>query len=1037
MNTTSISSNIKPKQQQRMKRSFILRNDWLKYAGGIAHTAYENSEDKCVYAQLVEYLLNPPSGNPSKFINKRRTSEMALFAFFQEKINELHLNDEYPDFAIDSGVSSQLIAMLCDHLKRNMYAFDESQRMFHTITRNTSKNYSPIVYYKLHGHCYLIDDVSMIKSVATINAMKGNKIITNTLTDAVKTEIKMDVFHLEKYIVSESKEMVEGIYLLNQSNFDDEIIDFISLFKNVPMTKSCKSNVVEIKFEVGMVIKKENKKYVIICIDSTHGENYDYEQIKNVANNCDITYINDGIGSLILSILEKGGKSCREYLAPVQRTSFIESCGNKCAVCSLPCDAFEIDHIIPLAGGGSNDCSNLQILCNKCHKEKTIHENKSGAYKEKVNESSVFNKYVLDNIINESEWKSWAFIEKAPHEASLLKGDFLTHKYDMVKCRKNIAYHSKYEFPVYSVMDIPTTFSGTVQCGMYYINSDKTFPFRGCGWYCEPIVAYGLSQDIIKLTDIKLEFVPSVKLPANHFQKPIDILLDAFKCEPSLLKYCINSLIGLLGRTKRNSTKIRFSLCKHEAAGWWGDKDPKCNVFIKNIELNNGEILYEGIFSEDVDVEAINYCLYKQIVEMEAVELHKLESIICKNGGVPLDRNTDAIRYARKDPIELIEYWDEEKTILKYQKELAKPLSCEVFGGFCRKQELDLSIFDLNWNIQDDYLGCAEDEACRVVDTNMSMHIDGYAGTGKTFLVNNIIRELKQREKNYLAFSPTNKGARLIGGNTIHSIYYKFKSNRKALFAKMEKVEYIFIDEVSMMIKDFYQLFVLIKRSFPSIKFIIAGDFGQLPPVRDNWTGDYENSPAMHSLCDGQRIKLSKCRRSDRKLFDLCRSVETIDITQFKPTEDTYLNLAYTHDTRIKINNQCMKRYLGSNTGVAIPKDKKNPKTQNVRLSKGMPIIAHTTNKQMNILNSQTFEIIDINSQSFTIINDDVPVKIPNINFHKHFYLGFCITIHASQGETYSSKYTIHDWKFTRFCEKAKYVAMSRGTNISNIQIAQ
>ena len=76
-----------------------------------------------------------------------------------------------------------------------------------------------------------------------------------------------------------------------------------------------------------------------------------------------------------------------------------------------------------------------------------------------------------------------------------------------------------------------------------------------------------------------------------------------------------------------------------------------------------------------------------------------------------------------------------------------------------------------------------------------------------------------------------------------------------------------------MMIKDFYQLFTLIKRSFPSIKFIIAGDFGQLPPVNDSWQGDYENSPAMHRLCDGQRIKLSTCRRSDRKLFDLCRSV--------------------------------------------------------------------------------------------------------------------------------------------------------------------
>ena len=235
------------------------------------------------------------------------------------------------------------------------------------------------------------------------------------------------------------------------------------------------------------------------------------------------------------------------------------------------------------------------------------------------------------------------------------------------------------------------------------------------------------------------------------------------------------------------------------------------------------------------------------------------------------------------------------------------------------------------------------------------------------------------------------------------------------------------------MIKDFYQLFTLIRRSFPSIKFIIAGDFGQLPPVNDSWQDDYENSPAMHSLCDGQRIKLSTCRRSDKELFDLYRSVQTIDITQFKPTQDTCLNLAYTHETRIKVNNQCMKRYLRSNPGIAIPKDTKNSKRQNVKLSKVMPIIAHTTNKKMNILNSQTFEIIDINTENFTIINDDVRVKLPIIDFHKHFYLGFCMIIHASQGETYSSKYTIHDWCFTRFCEKAKYVAMSRGTNINNV----
>ena len=134
-------------------------------------------------------------------------------------------------------------------------------------------------------------------------------------------------------------------------------------------------------------------------------------------------------------------------------------------------------------------------------------------------------------------------------------------------------------------------------------------------------------------------------------------------------------------------------------------------------------------------------------------------------------------------------------------------------------------------------------------------------------------------------------------------------------------------------------------------KFITAGDFSQLPPVNDNWQGDCENSPAMHSLRDGQRSKLKTCRRSDRKLFDLCRSVQRINTKQFQPSQDTYLNLAYAHDTRIKINNQCMKRYLGSNPGIVILKAKKNPKTQNVTLSKSMTIIAHTRNKQMNILN--------------------------------------------------------------------------------------
>jgi DNA replication protein DnaC len=646
---------------------------------------------------------------------------------------------------------------------------------------------------------------------------------------------------------------------------------------------------------------------------------------------------------------------------------------------------------------------------------------------------------VLDNIVKKNEWKTWSFVETVPValENGNLDENIKTFKYDMRKCRKNITYYSKYEFPVFSVMDIPRTFSGTLQCGLFYVNTTNIYPFRGCGWYSQPIVEYGLSLNLIRIEDIQMEFLPSKKLPAEHFQKSIDILMQAFAVEPNLQKLSINSLIGLFGKTKRSSSLTKFTLCPHEASQWWGDKDIKSEVFIKNVKLDNNEILYNGIFTEQVDVEGMKYCLYKQVLEMEALELHKLESVIKRNGGIILDRNTDAIRYAKSKEIEIVEYWDDEKTVLKYQKELAKPLTCQMLPRLCRGHEIDLSVFNLKWNTQYDYED-AEEEASRIVDNNTSIHIDGRAGTGKTYLINRVIDELKSRGKTYMCFSPTNKGARLIGGNTIHSIYFKFKSNKKALFAKIEKVDYIFIDEVSMMVKEFYQLFILIKRSFPKINFIIAGDFGQLPPVNDDWTGDYENSPAMNGLCDGNRIKLMKCRRADRELFELCQSVENIDTSRFTPKKETYLNLAYTHETRIKINKKCMNRFIKetNHTGIFIPKDQKNPKTQDITLTKGMPIIAHTTNKKLNILNSQQFIITDVSNEYFTIEIDKISTKLKINKFNHLFYLGFCITIHASQGETFKGVYTIHDWKFNRFCSKAKYVAMSRGTDINNIQIA-
>ena len=127
---------------------------------------------------------------------------------------------------------------------------------------------------------------------------------------------------------------------------------------------------------------------------------------------------------------------------------------------------------------------------------------------------------------------------------------------------------SNFEFPVYSVMDSVVEFGkyDTIKVGFYYIETENTFPFRGCGWYSHPLVCLGLDDNIITKTDIKLKLESSKTLPKNHFQDKIDNLLGAFSSEPDLQKLCINAYIGLMGKSSQESSKTEFTLCKYEAA---------------------------------------------------------------------------------------------------------------------------------------------------------------------------------------------------------------------------------------------------------------------------------------------------------------------------------------------------------------------------------------------------------------------------------------------------------------------------------------
>ena len=133
LNSEKVKKDRKPKIKQMMKRSYVLKNDWLYYAKNIADYAYDHTDDTCVYHQLTKYLLEPPTGRPTKFITGEKTSPTAIYNFLKSRTTEF----DYPNFnSIQDGVSTEQVGQLCREVKRNLYVYDEDDKCFYSELNN-------------------------------------------------------------------------------------------------------------------------------------------------------------------------------------------------------------------------------------------------------------------------------------------------------------------------------------------------------------------------------------------------------------------------------------------------------------------------------------------------------------------------------------------------------------------------------------------------------------------------------------------------------------------------------------------------------------------------------------------------------------------------------------------------------------------------------------------------------------------------------------------------------------------------------------
>jgi DNA replication protein DnaC len=138
-----------------------------------------------------------------------------------------------------------------------------------------------------------------------------------------------------------------------------------------------------------------------------------------------------------------------------------------------------------------------------------------------------------------------------------------------------------------------------------------------------------------------------------------------------------------------------------------------------------------------------------------------------------------------------------------------------------------------------------------ITKKKQSLFITGPAGVGKTHLLTAIYNSLKARGEKIVLTSTTGISALNLGGITIHKLmglqnhsdmgYIGFMKSSflfRGISMRMTKVDYIIIDEVSMLRADTFELInEILKQVTQSNKpfggkvMIFTGDFYQIPPV--------------------------------------------------------------------------------------------------------------------------------------------------------------------------------------------------------------
>ena len=384
----------------------------------------------------------------------------------------------------------------------------------------------------------------------------------------------------------------------------------------------------------------------------------------------------------------------------------------------------------------------------------------------------------------------------------------------------------------------------------------QLLPFVGPGWYPKVSIAAMLETGVCRWDHIPLGIYARGHVGAATLRRALERMDAAWpEGEEHMAKLSVNAMIGLWARRADVIYSVRSSSCQLDGPG---------ADFTQSFCYGEGSV-WDFVYTRRLLTNGTYRPIHDAVLGFEHCMVAKARRLLAAPPQYVKQVKTDCLLLqglpkSRQESLEALTRLRHQDGTPVFRVEECKPL---LGRSAPPRMEAERPALRRWREVEDPLEHCA---------AGNSLLLTGLPGTGKTYLARKIVARLREQGEAVHLVSKTHCSAQNLGLGAQTADHWVRRYVRNG---SVQKLDWLVVEEITQLDMALWADLACVGLN-PGVKFLLLGDFRQLPAVLDSWAGQPISAPLEHSqlvldLAGGHRHELTENMRSDPGIFDFVK----------------------------------------------------------------------------------------------------------------------------------------------------------------------